>query len=64
MRPSRQLALHSSHLGLQSFLCLFLRYCADAKTDANTEISLIDESAAVYEDRDPWCTRRRDEPLL
>ena len=64
MRLSRQVALHASDFGLQSFLSLFLRYRPDAKADPNPEISLIDESSAVREYSDAWCACRGHELLL
>jgi hypothetical protein len=53
MRLSRELPLHSSDFDLESFLSLLLCYGADAQSDANSEISLVDESSAVGEDSDP-----------
>jgi hypothetical protein len=55
MRLSREIALHSSDLDLESFLSLLLRYRADAQADSNSPIPLVDESSAICEDRDAWC---------
>ena len=64
MRLSREFALHSSDFDLESFLGLLLCYRADAQADANSEISLIDESLAVREDSNTWCACRGHELLL
>jgi len=60
----REVALHSRHFNLESFLSFLLRYRTDAQTDTNPEISLIDESSAVREDSDAWCACRGHEFLL
>ena len=52
---AREVALHSSDFDLESFLSFFLCYRADAHADANAEMSLIDESAAIGKDGNPWC---------
>ena len=58
MRLSRELALHSSDFDLESFLGLLLCYRADTQADANSEMSLIDESLAVREDSNAWSASR------
>ena len=55
MRLSLEVALHSSGFDLESFLGLFLCYGADAKTDSDPEVSLVNEQSAVREDGDAWC---------
>ena len=52
VRLSCGVALHASHLRLESLLGLFLCDAADAKADAYPEIPLVYESAAVREDGD------------
>ena len=64
MRLSREIALHSSDLDLESFLSLLLRYRADAQADSNSPIPLVDESSAICEDRDAWCASCGHELLL
>ena len=64
MRLAREVALHSSDFDLEPFLSLLLCYRADAQSDANSKISLIDESSAVCEDSDAGCTCRGHELLL
>src|SRR6266516_4703997 len=61
---SREVLLHSSDFDVESFLRLFLCYCADAQADPNPEISLVDESSAVREDGDAWSACRGHELLL
>ena len=47
MRLSRDVALHASDFVLQSFLSLLLGDRADAYSDPNGKISLVDESSSV-----------------
>jgi hypothetical protein len=64
MRLAREIAFNSSDFDVESFLSLLLGCRADAQTDPNPEISLIDESSAVREDSDAWCASCGHELLL
>ena len=56
--------MHSSDFDLQPILSLLLCYRADTQSDANPEVSLIDESSTIREDSDAGCACRGHELLL